>query len=371
MKYDPYIALYLHIPFCVSKCAYCDFNSRACDRSDSAIDRYVDELVLDIRRASKEGLLGEIRTVYLGGGTPSHIGIQRLSKLLYTLSVSMHLTPDIECTMEANPESFDERMARDLWALGVNRLSIGVQSFNDEVLKTLGRPHSSKDAIRAVKAAQCRFENISLDLMCGIPGQSDESFEQSLLTALDLGVKHVSVYPLTIEDEALFGQLVNEGLMDDVDDDVEASHMKIAEDVLKAHGFKRYEVASYALPGYESRHNQAYWTGLPYLGLGDGATSMRQTPETRERLCDGKIVECLHADEALAEDLMLGMRMSQGVSMEDIESASLVFPTLPDLIEELQNLGLVTVHQNRAKPTELGWLCGNELYGRFYDLASD
>lgn len=371
MQYDPYRALYLHIPFCVSKCAYCDFNSRACDSLDSTIDRYIDGLVLDIRHAAKEGLLGEIDTVYLGGGTPSHIGIQRLSKLLYTLSVSMHLSPDVECTMEANPESFDERMARDLWALGVNRLSIGVQSFDDDVLKVLGRPHSSIDALNAVHAAQCRFDNISLDLMCGIPGQSSESFERSVLTALDLGVKHVSVYPLTIEDGALFGQLVNNGLMEDVDDDVEASHMRIAEEVLRSCGFKRYEVASYALPGYESRHNQAYWTGLPYLGLGDGATTMRQTRDFRERLCDGKLVERLHADEALAEDLMLGMRMSRGVSMEDIKLASLVFPTLPDVIEELQTLGLIYIHQDRAKPTELGWLCGNELYGRFYDLACD
>lgn len=371
MLYEPYRALYLHIPFCVSKCAYCDFNSRACENTDPAIDRYVDNLVLDIRRASKEGLLAEIETVYLGGGTPSHIGIKRLSKLLYTLSVSMHLTPEIECTMEVNPESFNERMAKDLWALGVNRLSIGVQSFDDEVLKTLGRPHGAQDAVRAIQAAQCRFDNISIDLMCGTPGQSAESLRKSLNTAIDHGVKHVSVYPLTIEDHTLFGRMLDQGLMNDVDEDIEALHMKIAEDVLTNHGFVRYEVASYAKPGYESRHNRAYWTGLPYLGLGDGATSMRQTSDLRERLCDGEVVEQLHADEAMAEDLMLGMRMSQGVSMEDLKIASVVFPHLPHLIEDLQELGLIEICEDRAKPTELGWLCGNELYGRFFDLASD
>lgn len=371
MQYEAYKALYLHIPFCVSKCAYCDFNSQACDSNDPAIDSYVDNLILDIRRASKEGLLGSLKTVYLGGGTPSHIGIQRLSKLMYTLSVSMHLTPEVECTMEANPESFDERMAKDLWALGVNRLSIGVQSFDDDVLKTLGRPHNAEAAVKAIRAAQTRFDNISIDLMCGIPGQTDESLEQSVRTAVDLGVKHISVYPLTIEENTLFGQLLDNGLLDEVDDDLEATHMKIAEDILVSHGFERYEVASYALPGYESRHNTAYWTGLPYLGLGLGATSMRQTPECRERVCDGEVVERLRADEAMSEDLMLGMRMSRGISMEDIEIASTVFPELPRLIEDLQEFGLVEIAQNRAKPTELGWLCGNELYGRFFELASD
>lgn len=371
MHYEPYKALYLHIPFCVSKCAYCDFNSRACESFEPEIDLYVDNLVLDIRRASKEGLLAEIETVYLGGGTPSHIGIKRLSKVLYTLSVSMHLSPETECTMEANPESFDERMAKDLWALGVNRLSIGVQSFDDEVLKTLSRPHTAQDAVRAIQAAQCRFDNISIDLMCGIPGQSAESLRKSLNTAIDLGVKHVSVYPLTIEEHTLFGRMLDQGLMNDVDEDIEALHMKIAEDVLTNHGFVRYEVASYAKPGFESRHNRAYWTGLPYLGLGEGATSMRQTAESRERLCNGKLVERLRADEAMAEDLMLGMRMSQGISLEDINMASVVFPRLPHLIEELKELDLIHICDNRAKPTELGWLCGNELYGRFYELSSD
>ncbi len=371
MPYEAYQALYIHIPYCVSKCAYCDFESCAKSQDDPEIDGYIDNLVLDIRSASREGLLGSIKTVYIGGGTPSHIGLARLSKLLYTLSLSMHLEPGVECTMEANPESLDERMVRDIWALGVNRISLGVQSFDDEVLRILGRPHSAADAKRAIEATKTRFENVSIDLMCGIPGQSDESFIDSIRTALDLGVTHISVYPLIIEEGTAFQRRIDEGSLPYPDDDVEASHMEIASKILAEHGFERYEVASYALPGYESRHNTAYWTGLPYLGLGRGATSMRQSSQLRERILNGEIVDSLDAQEMLAEDLMLGMRMSRGLSMEDIEAASLVFVKLPLLIEELRSLGLIEISHNRAKPTELGWLCGNELYGRFLDLVDD
>ena len=170
MAYDPYKALYLHIPFCVKRCGYCDFATSAVERDSPIIDEYVESLVMDIRRASREGKLGAIETVYLGGGTPSYIGMRRLSMLLYALSMSMHLEPEVECTMEANPESLTAPMVRDIWALGVNRLSLGVQSFDDEVLRILGRAHDAEAARAAVRAAQERFENVSVDLMCGIPG---------------------------------------------------------------------------------------------------------------------------------------------------------------------------------------------------------
>ena len=187
MAYDPYKALYLHIPFCVRRCGYCDFATSAVERDSPAIDEYVESLVMDIRRASREGKLGAIETVYLGGGTPSYIGMRRLSMLLYALSMSMHLEPEVECTMEANPESLTAPMVRDIWALGVNRLSIGVQSFDDEVLRILGRAHDAEAARAAVRATQERFDNVSVDLMCGIPGQSAQSFAESVREAVALG----------------------------------------------------------------------------------------------------------------------------------------------------------------------------------------
>ena len=230
--HDPYRALYLHLPFCVKRCSYCDFATAAVPAESPQIDEYVEDLCLQIRRKSKEGELGGISTVYLGGGTPSHMGMPRLSMLLYTLGLSMRLEPDVECTMEANPESLTSSMVRDIWALGVNRLSIGVQSFDDHVLGILGRAHDAQGAKRAIACARERFENVSVDLMCGIPGQSIESFEDSVKTAIECGVSHVSVYPLTIEPHTPFDAMVLSGQLAEPDDDVEAEHMQAAERIL-------------------------------------------------------------------------------------------------------------------------------------------
>ena len=212
MPHHPYKALYIHIPFCVSRCGYCDFATAAMPCEDRRIDDYIEQLVLEIRKQAKAGELSAIETAYIGGGTPTHIGAARMSSLLYALSVSMDLAKEgFEFTVEANPESLDERLVQDMWALGVNRLSIGVQSFDDSLLRVLGRDHDAERARRAIGEAQRRFENVSIDLMCGLPGQSDELFEASLREAVSLGVKHVSVYPLAIEPHTPFDQLVLAG----------------------------------------------------------------------------------------------------------------------------------------------------------------
>lgn len=397
MPHDPYKALYLHIPFCVKRCGYCDFATSAMPRDAVAIDEYVESLVMDVRRASKEKKLGAIETVYLGGGTPSHIGMGRLSMLLYALSTSMHLTPEVECTMEANPESLNVSMVRDIWALGVNRLSIGVQSFDDDVLRMLGRAHDAETARAAIRAAQERFENVSVDLMCGIPGQSMESFAESVQEAIALGATHVSVYPLTIEPHTSFDRAVTRGEMPEPDEDAEAAAMEKAQCILEDAGFCRYEVASYAKPGFECRHNTAYWTGKPYLGLGRSAVTMTQNAERRMRVQDGRVMDDLDARQMAAEDLMLGMRRACGVSDARVARAAAVIDggiagqegtecaTSPKPVgrkipapqagsvltafDELAALGLAEHSHGRWRPTDAGWLCGNELYGRLLDLA--
>ena len=370
MPYEPYKALYIHIPFCVKRCGYCDFTTHAIAQDDVRIDEYVEHLVIDIRRSAKAGDLSEIQTVYIGGGTPSHIGLSRLSSLLYALSVSVDLTREgLEFTMEANPESLDERMVRDIWALGVNRLSLGVQSFDDEVLKVLGRAHDASKARDAIRVALERFENVSIDLMCGIPGQSSTSFEESLREAAELGVKHISVYPLTIEPHTRFDQLVLAGELDEPDEDTEAEHMELAERVLSEYGFTRYEVASYAKPGFESRHNTAYWTGVPYLGIGRSATTMTQNGVRRMRVTDGEVVDDLDRRQMEAEDLMLGMRLSRGVSDERLSKACEFIPEALAAMEELAGEGFVDHVEGRWIPTRQGWLCGNDMYSRLLELA--
>lgn len=370
---EPYKALYIHIPFCKSKCNYCDFQSRAIEKDSPEIEAYLDRLVLDIRAASRAELLGQLDTVYIGGGTPSFIGNKYLSRLLYTLSLSMHLTPEVECTLEVNPESLTESMVKDLFALGVTRLSMGVQSFDDSILKTLGRAHTSEDARRAIEIAKIRFDNISIDLMCGLPGQTKESFLDSLQIAIDLGITHISIYPLTIEDDTPFRAMMDAGKFAEDEDQLAenaAGMMLLAEEVLKAAGFHRYEVASYALPGFECRHNKAYWTGKPYLGIGQAAVTMKQNEVERIRYCDEEIQERLDRPQMLIENLMLGMRMSIGVPVEDVRETDRVVPGALNVFEELAAEGYVVEHEGRYKPTEKGWLWGNVIYSKIFDLES-
>lgn len=367
----PYRALYLHIPFCKSRCSYCDFATHAARSGSNQIDRYIEGLILEIRRASREELLGEIETVYIGGGTPTHAGMRNLSSLLYALGTSMHLEPHVECTVEANPESLSSEMIRDLWALGVNRLSIGVQSFNDGTLHTLGRAHDGARAREAVEIARERFDNISIDLMCGIAGQTLAFFLDDLKTAVTLGINHISIYPLAIEEGTPFESMVDSGLLPEPDGDVQAEMMQVAQDYLTAQGFKRYEIASYARPGYESRHNTAYWTGVPYLGLGQSAVTMSQTLDNsvRRRLLDGNEQERLNARQIVAEDLMLKMRMVRGVSLLELDQSAKVLPAVWDCFNDLVDCGLAEKTEEAYIPTNLGWLCGNELFGAILELA--
>ena len=369
---QPYEALYIHIPFCKSKCAYCDFASEAISADDPRIEAYIDELILSIRAASRADLLGDLKTVYIGGGTPTHIGNKQLSRLLYALSLSMHLTPEVECTLEVNPESLTEAMVKDLFALGVTRLSFGVQSFDDAVLATLGRAHDAEQARKAIERAQLRFENISLDLMCGIPGQSIDSFRSSVEEALSLGVAHVSIYPLTIEEGTRLRDLMDRSAFVESEDalsDAAAEMMVCAEELLVAHGFHRYEVASYARAGFECEHNKMYWTGKPYLGVGHAAVSMKQNDASRVRFSDGCVQEVLTHEQALVEDLMLGMRMSRGVSAEKVRAVEALVPNTRSAFVSLEEKGLVLERAGRFVPSEKGWLYGNEIFATLLDLA--
>lgn len=282
-------ALYLHIPFCVSRCAYCDFATNAC-ADEQRMDAYVEALCLQLRRAAKAGLLGQVKTIYIGGGTPTHLGSRRLNTLVYTLSLSVNLENVVEFTCEVNPESIDERMVADLFSLGVNRFSIGAQSFDDAVLAAYGRIHDAAAIDAALAAVRTRTNNISLDLICGGPGQSMESWTQDLRHAIDADVPHVSIYPLTLEDGTPLTRRVEAGECEVADEDTQTDMMLEAEHMLTAAGFERYEVASYAKPGSPSHHNTAYWTGAEYLGLGAGASSMLSA-ESAEQAIDAGIFE--------------------------------------------------------------------------------
>jgi oxygen-independent coproporphyrinogen-3 oxidase len=367
---DPYRALYVHLPFCASRCAYCDFTTEAVPASDERIDRYVEGLVRAVRAATREGLLGTVETVYIGGGTPTHIGLRRLVSLIYTLSLSLLLTPDTEFTLEANPESLSPQLARDVFALGVTRFSLGVQSFDDAELRALGRPHDARTAHAAIDAARERCENVSVDLMCGIPCQTKRSWDRTLDAVLAHDVSHVSVYPLTLEEGTPMAKAVCLGSVASPDEDLQAQMMLAASARLEAAGLTRYEVASYARPAAHCRHNKAYWTGLPYLGIGAGAVSMRMAGGMRERLLDGSVQERLSPLEADVEDLMLGMRLREGVASLRVREVSARLPQLSAAFDELVSLGLVMRDNDRLCVTERGWLLGNEVFARIWSCVT-
>jgi len=382
--------LYVHVPLCRSKCTYCDFFSRA---DDGSIPH--GELVrrtLDLLR----GWLGpEVRrvpleTLYIGGGTPTVLGSD-LVALIRGITDVMPLAPAAEVTVEANPDSLTPDLLGDLARAGVTRVSIGVQSLDDAALQLIGRCHDRERALGAIRDAVAAGLDVSADLIAGIPGVSADAWAESLAGVLHAGVSHVSVYPLSIEPGTPMAAAIAAGTTPAPDEDGTVDAMNAAADLLEEHGLVRYEVANYALPGHESRHNTAYWTGRPYLGIGGGAYGMLDGDQARatglapvEETTVGRIrygyvadpfpartpsplafLESLTTEEALREDAMLGMRLTDGIGDELAERASVLGP-----LESLVADGLVIHEDGRWRPTERGWLFGNEVFGRIWGAVS-
>lgn len=258
-------SLYIHIPFCRRKCLYCDFYSAIYDSSIAS--SYIDALAGQI-----EGLDGPFSTVYIGGGTPSALGKNLLDKLF---EGAKRILPGVsEFTMEANPESIDEEKIKLLLDAGVNRLSIGLQSFNEQKLKKLGRIHDARKAADAVSnAAKKGFKNISVDLIFGVWGERPDIWKRDLEEAVKLPVTHISCYSLTYEKGTPLFQAVENGSVKPLDDETAAAMYEAAIDLLSLRGFKQYEVSNFAKPGFECRHNLNYWENNPYVGLGASAVS--------------------------------------------------------------------------------------------------
>lgn len=388
-------ALYVHVPFCVRKCAYCDFASRAFAEHDGVFARYVRTLRAQLGQFGSAGLLSRCTTAYVGGGTPTLLGPSLLGQLVREIERSCPGL--VELTCEANPDSLTDELISSIRETGATRLSIGVQSLQDGELEALGRVHDARTARERVAAAVSSGLDVSVDLMCAIPQQTASSWRDTLEQIIALAPGHVSVYPLTIEEGTPFWRRYGETDPEWNDEDVQAERMEEAASVLEAAGYERYEVASYAREGKACRHNQAYWTGLSYLGLGVSASSMfdvetyraicgiaKRLPSVEDdvarvrmtsadgidRMADGAgfdesrfDLELLDARQAIAEDLMLGMRLSEGVG--ERLAAECPSATWADLIER----GLVIKRGSRMAPTHRGWLLGNELYGTLWGLS--
>ncbi len=394
-------ALYLHVPFCVRKCAYCDFASWATARDDSLLAAYESALELQLRAFAAAGLVEGCQTAYVGGGTPTMLG-RGLGSLVACVRQAAPKVGEVTC--EANPDSLTDQVLDALAAAGATRVSIGVQSMSDAELAQLGRIHTAAQAEQRVRAAVAAGLDVSCDLMCAIPLQTDASWLRSLERVVALGVGHVSVYPLAIEEGTPLAARVGDDEAPRNSGDVQAARMEAAEAELASRGFHRYEVASYARPGKECHHNQAYWTGVPYLGLGTGASGMltRQGYERlrtvcpqlpgvsdsvarvrmrvtsgREQIARDPRPEALHFDlelmdarQAAAEDLMLGCRMAAGVGPGLLTlAAGIMGADLEGAVQRVVERGLASWERGRLVPTHQGWLLGNELYGEMWDLS--
>lgn len=304
----PFGALYLHMPFCVRRCRYCDFATAATCHDDPLVAAYAGALETLARRVSLVGLLGGVRTAYLGGGTPTMAG----EKLAGLVACVRGVCPDLaEFSSEANPESLTAALAASLARAGLTRISLGVQSTVDAELARLGRAHDRAGALAAARVVCAAGLDLSCDLMAGIPLQTPASWEHSLHDVLEAGATHVSCYPLMVEDGTPLAAAVEAGEEREPDDDLQADLMLAAARVLGNAGLTRYEVASYAAPGKACAHNIAYWTGVPYLGLGSSAASM-MGPEGLLALAEALPLAVVDAGESVELPATVGVGAGDG-----------------------------------------------------------
>ncbi len=261
--------IYIHIPFCKQACHYCDFHfSTSLKKKGELVEALVTELQL--RKAENQG---KVETIYFGGGTPSLLAAEELNRILKTVFENYSVSENSEITLEANPDDLDAEVLQMLANSKINRLSIGVQSFFEEDLQLMNRAHNAKEALKSIQLAKQYFDNISIDLIYGIPGMSNERWQENLAQTLALGIPHISSYALTVEPKTALKKMIETGKVQPVDEEKSKAHFEILVATLEEAGFVNYEFSNFGKPGYFSQNNTAYWLGKPYLGIGPSAHS--------------------------------------------------------------------------------------------------
>lgn len=374
--------IYVHIPFCVRKCHYCDFNSKPLDVQEARL--YEDALIREVHIWAKRFLSWgrKVDTLYIGGGTPTCLEPRSLSRIIREITASFDLPQDAEVTCEANPGTLTPEMVDALIESGVNRLSIGAQSTSPEILMRLGRIHSREDFFEAFRAARKGgFRNINVDLMFAVPGQTLRDVEESLQDVLALGPEHISAYSLSIEEGTPFARDRDAGLLCPVDEDTDREMYEFTIEFLRGRGYRHYEISNFALPGRECQHNLIYWRNEDYLGLGAGAHSHLGRVRHYNCLEPGKFASLLAAGTVPVEEqeelsleaemsltVILGLRLvDEGV--RDERFVERFGRSLRDAygpaIDELSRLGLLSFDGRRLMLTREGVFIANEVFIRF------
>ncbi|MGE5524169.1 MAG: radical SAM family heme chaperone HemW [Rhodospirillaceae bacterium] len=373
----PPLSLYVHVPWCLRKCPYCDFNSHEL-RGELPEREYVAALMSDLEQSLPLIWGRPVYSVFIGGGTPSLLSPEAVDTLLAGVRARLPLTVDAEVTLEANPGTFEAERFRGFRAAGVNRLSIGVQSFNPRHLAALGRVHDHRQAHAAVQCARTVFENYNLDLMYGLPGQTVEEARADIEQALVYGPPHVSAYHLTLEPNTYFHRYPPKL----PDDDTAAAMQDTVEATLAARGYDHYETSAFALPGHRSRHNLNYWTFGDYLGIGAGAHSKisfperivrsmryRQPREYQERVSAGDAIQEQHEVECRElgfEFMMNALRLTDGVPVALYrERTGRPLTDITRELEQAEQRGLLARDHARLAPTPLGRRFLNDLLQTF------
>lgn len=379
---SPPLSLYVHVPWCVRKCPYCDFNSHAVPGQDGSHDipedAYLDALRADLEQSLPLVWGRPVHTVFIGGGTPSLLSAAGMDRLLSDIRALLPLDADAEITMEANPGTFEAERFASYRASGVNRLSIGIQSFNDSHLQALGRIHGEREARTAIDIAQRSFDNVNLDLMYALPGQTMEQCRSDLEAALSYGTTHLSLYHLTLEPNTLFAKyppaLPDDDLAYEMQDLIEASTAQA--------GYRHYETSAYARPHREARHNLNYWRFGDYLGIGAGAHGKLSFPNRilrqmrhkhpatymAQAMAGNAVQEAreVSADELPFEFMLNALRLTDGVPASSFhDMTGLPLHTISRQLAAAEKKGLLDADPTLIRPTELGQRFLNDLQEMF------
>ncbi|MCY7538444.1 radical SAM family heme chaperone HemW [Bacillus pumilus] len=373
-------AAYIHIPFCEHICHYCDFNKFFI--KTQPVDEYLAALEKEMQHTIEQKGEQELKTIFIGGGTPTSLTVSQLDQLMNSIHRVLKPAKNlVEFTVEANPDELSLEKLHVLKEAGVNRLSFGVQTFEDDLLKKIGRVHQKKDVLTSFERARdVGFDNISLDLMFGLPHQEKHHVMNSLETAFSLGAEHYSVYSLIVEPKTVFYNLMQKGKLHLPPQEREAEMYELVMDEMERHGLHQYEISNYAKPGFESQHNLTYWSNEDYFGFGagahgyvDGIRNVNAGPvkhylELVEQTgFPYKETHQVTKTEQIEEEMFLGLRKIEGVKSADFQAKYGASPEalFPSVLEELEEKGLIVKDDIGIRLTRKGKLLGNEVFQAF------
>lgn len=364
--------LYIHVPFCIAKCDYCDFYSIPVESPAAPdIKKYAEALLTEMNL--RRGAAGDLLTVYLGGGTPTLFSAEEIAAVLSAAREIFSIVPEAEITIEANPGTVTGRQLAALREAGINRISIGMQSLSGRELCTLGRSHDAEDALSAVKSARSAgFDNISLDLIYGIPGQDLDAWQDTMSRALELLPEHLSAYELTPEENTLFHARLAAAFYELPDEELVVEMYYAALGMLKAHGYLHYEISNFAMPGYECLHNLNYWNRGEYLGLGAGAHSFVNGRRTGNKRDVGYYMEAVRSanlltdeeiiiteQDAFRENIFLGLRKTHGIDLELLAESGRLLNS--SAVDELISSGHIEIENKYLRLTAKGLVLSTEI----------